>query len=287
MNKIATTLLAAVMIVGCGGGDGGADAGDIDAPVTRGTIAFAWAIQDTNGDPLACDDIGAGSVSITATPAAGGFGQVDPFSCAAGSGVSQPLEPTTYNVQFRLSGTAGTMDEPAAMTGVEVVANQQVDLGSITFAVDPVGNITFQVDTGASAGNCDPEGSGGGDLSSLIIELRDDEDICIPTTFAVDDPNDANAPDYVSDCSGSATAGCLENDVTLTVADADSGPHSLVIRGFKAGTECYSRTSQFTIPGADLTLDLPTQSLMLMPTLECDPNAADAGPADATPADAP
>lgn len=276
MARTGTTLVIMAFLAACGGGSSEPDAQVVDAPVMTGTIAFAWALEDPDSAALECVDVAAGSVSITATPAAGGFGQNDPFGCGVGQGVSRGLAPATYNVEFRLGATVGTLATVMHAEQVEVVAGQQVDLGTVTFQVEPAGGLSFQVDTGASAGNCDPQASDGGELTALEIQLQDEDGICIPTTFAVDDPNDANAPDYVSDCAGS-TAPCYAKDVTFTVTDAVSGPGKLAFTGYKGGLECYARLSTFTIPGNNLSLSLPNQLLTLASTPACDPNAADAG----------
>jgi len=284
----STKILLVIALVsgGCGGGGGTPDAGTADAAVLNGTMSLTWRITDMGGNALACDDIAAGSVTITAQPTAGGFAVSAPFTCSDGSGTASGIAPGTYDVTVRLTSTLGTLATGALMSGVEVVTNQDVALGEQVFAVDPSGNVSFRVDTGATAGNCDDPGAGGGGLTQLEIRLLDGTGTCVPTAFAIDDGTASPPPDYQSDCAG-ATIGCYDKDVTFSVTGADSGTHMLDIRGQKGGLDCYSRTADLVIPGAGLTRQLGSQMLFLAATPQCDPNAPDAGPTpDAGTADA-
>lgn len=285
MSGSTKILLVIALASGCGGGNSTPDAGPADAAVKNGTMSLTWRITDMSDNALTCDDVAAGSVTITAQPTAGGFAVSAPFTCSDGTG-SAEVAPGTYDVTVRLTSTLGTLASSAVMSGVEVVANQDVALGEQVFAVDPSGNFSFSIDTGASGGNCADAGSGGGALTQLEIRLLDGSGSCVPTTFAIDDGTASPPPDYQSDCAG-ATIGCFAKDVTFSVAGADSGPHMLDIRGQKAGLDCYSRTADLIIPGAGLTRALGSQMLFLASTPQCDPNAPDAGPTpDAGTADA-
>ncbi len=277
MSGSTKILFVIALATGCGGGGGGPDAGTADAAVKNGTMSVTWRITDMSGNDLSCDDVAAGSVTITAAPTAGGFAVSAPFTCSTGSGTAMGVAPGTYDVTVRLSSTLGTLATGALISGVEVVANQDVALDEQVFAVDPTGNVSFRVDTGASAGNCDAPSAGGGGLTQLEIRLLDGTGSCVPTTFALDDGTASPPPDYVSDCAG-ATIGCFDKDVTFSVTGAASGPHMLDIRGQKSGLDCYSRTADLVIPGAGLTRQLGAQTLFLAATPQCDPNAPDAGP---------
>lgn len=284
-RSVLSSVLAAGMMVGCGDGSGNPDAGAIDAPVTRGTMSLSWSLTDLDDNPLACEDVAALSISLQRTRQGSSTGAVDPFTCAAGSGTSAELDPGTYDVVVMVSALAGTLSEPQVLAPVEVVAGQNATIDPVVFQVDPVGNFSFNVDTGAAGGNCADEGAGGGALTALEIRLLDGEDICIPTTFVVG--NETPPVTYVSDCQGSTTA-CVAKDVTFSVVGTTSGAHALEIAGTKNGLDCYSRTTLFTIPGNDLGRMLGNLILTLAPTPSCDPNAPDAGPTiDAGTVDAP
>ncbi len=286
MSGSTKILLVIALATGCGGGGNTPDAGTADAAVKNGTMSLTWRITDMGGNDLTCDDVAAGSVTITAQPTAGGFAVSAPFTCGDGSGTATGITPGTYDVTVRLSSTLGTLATSAVMSGVEVVTNQDVALGEQVFAVDPSGNFSFRVDTGATAGNCDTVAAGGGALTQLEIRLLDGTGSCVPTTFAIDDGTASPPPDYQSDCAG-ATIGCYDKDVTFSVTGAASGAHMLDIRGQKSGLDCYSRTADLIIPGAGLTRQLGSQTLFLASTPQCDPNAPDAGPTpDAGTADA-
>ncbi|HUH03624.1 MAG TPA: hypothetical protein VML75_16625 [Kofleriaceae bacterium] len=264
---------ATAMVFGCGGGSDNADAGSTDAPVTRGTMSLSWSITDLDGNPLACADVAALSISLQMTRQGSAAGVVDPYTCAAGAATSRELDPGTYDVVVMAAAQAGNLTTPIVLEPVEVVAGQNTVLDPIVFRIDPVGNFSFRIDTGASAGNCADEAAGGGALTALEIRLLDDGDVCIPTTFVI---GDVNPVTYVSDCQGSTT-GCVDKDVDFSVIGTASGPHTLEIIGDKDGLECYSRTSMLAIPGNDLGRMLGNLVLSLAPVPGCDPNAPDAG----------
>jgi hypothetical protein len=281
-------MMAAMAVApGCGGGSDNPDAGPIDAAVTRGTMSLAWSLTDLDDNPITCEDVGALSISVTVTPPGFG-GVVEPFSCAGGMGTTSDLRATTYNVVVIPSSVLGALSESILIDSVEVVAGQNVDLGTLVFEIDPVGSFNFKVDTGATAGNCDDEGAGGGALTALEFRLVDDQDICVPTTFIIGDTSATPPVTYEADCQG-ATIGCFEKDVVFSVLDTRSGPHTLEITGTKNGLDCYARSSIISIPGNSLGRMLGNQILSLASTPECDPNAPDAGPmpVDAGSPDAP
>jgi hypothetical protein len=261
---------ATAMVLGCGGGSDNADAGLTDAPVTGGTMSFAWSITDLDDT---CPDVAAVSVSLQMTRQGSASGVSEPYSCAAGAATSRVLAPGIYDVVIMVASGVGGLTEPIVLEPVEVVVGQNTQLDPVVFKVDPVGSFSFKVDTGASAGNCADTASGGGGLTALEIRLLDDGDVCVPTTFVV---GDVNPVTYVSDCQG-ATTGCVDKDVTFSVIGTASGPHTLEIAGDKDGLECYSRTSMLTIPGNDLGRMLGNLILSLAPVPGCDPNAPDAG----------
>lgn len=267
---------ATAMVLGCGGGSDNVDAGVTDAPVAGGTMSFAWSITDLDDNPLECADVAAVSVSLQMTRQGSASGVSDPYTCAAGSATSRVLAPGTYDVVIMVASGVGNLTTPIVLEPVEVVIGQNTALDPVVFQVDPVGNFSFKVDTGASAGNCADEASGGGALTALEIRLLDDGDVCIPTTFVIGDGIATPQVNYVSDCQG-ATTGCVDKDVPFAVIGTPSGPHTVEISGDKNGLDCYSRTSMLTIPGNNLGRMLGNLLLTLAPTAGCDPNAPDAG----------
>ena len=285
--KTQHVLLSLMLMAGaCGGGDSAVDAGKaIDAAPLSGTFSLAWSLSDGT-DAVTCADVGGLSIGISITPAGGGGGQSEAFTCAGGSGTSRPMPVGLYNLSIELKAAAGALADPVRITNVEIKQGENTALDAQTFVVAATGAFTFKVTTSSAGDNCDTGGTGAG-IGGLIFELRDSTGACTPTTFDVAAGAVGAASTYTTTCPAGAQHACIEKDQVITVNGVSSGSHTLMMTGFKDAIDCYTRSPQFSVPGNNLVTDLPDQQLSLRFTPDCDPNAPDAGPTtDAGPADA-
>jgi hypothetical protein len=258
-------LFAVLLLAACGddSGSSSADAAPmIDARVPAGFISFSWTIQDEDG-PTTCAEVGNPTVRITALPEAGGVAEIDTFACSSMTGTT--LVPVgSYSVTVNL----GSLDENDAITGVTVQDGQDTPIGLITFEVAADGAIRFRVDVaGASASNCDPEGSDGGGITDFILELRDSTGTtCISHTF------DVGGESYASDCAG-AKFRCIDNDEDITISGLVAGAYLVRIQGFEGPNICYPYDAAMNAPAGGTVNDEGT-----IPLVVVDP-APDAGAA--------
>ncbi len=278
MNHIArstlvTCALALPALVGCGDSPDVFDAAVNDGAVQTGNFTLAWSIAN-EGEVLSCSDVGGVAVSITLVPQGAGSGSAESFPCTAGNGVSRAFAPGIYDftIDLRASGSRSLLDSIVRVGSFEIVANQESALPDQTFAVEPVGNFEFTVDSGATGGNCAAEGADGGAITGLVFSLSDD-DGCVEADFVIEDGSEAGGT-YTTSCTAPAAAfPCIGSDQVIRVSDVRSGQHSLVIDGFKEGPiDCYGKVTNFELPGAGLERDLGVQPLALTYSPECDPN---------------
>src|SRR3569623_1641617 len=112
----------------CGGGGGFPDANPIDSPPPTSTFTLEWSVNDTASQPIACDKIGAISVTVLAHNRAYEGGTTEVFTCASGMGQSQALPPGTYDFDFQLGSSGGMLATAPAQHGVALVAGQNTHL---------------------------------------------------------------------------------------------------------------------------------------------------------------
>src|SRR3569623_742031 len=125
-------VLGLVTAVASGGGGGFPDAKPIDSAPPTGTISLAWSVADSGNMPVACDKIGALTVTVRAHYRAFDGGTTEGFTCATGSGTSQALPVGTYDFDFQLPSSTGTLAPAATPPGFEQVAGQTTPLPPIT-----------------------------------------------------------------------------------------------------------------------------------------------------------
>ena len=290
--SILLSLWISILTIACGDKDDAADAGPADARPAGGTISLTWAIKNGE-DVLSCEDVGAVAVSLIVIPSGGQVGEVDPFTCTAGTATSRGFVPGMYDVEIdlRASGSRSLVDTTLRVEDVEVVLNQNTSLGELVFEVEPSGSLTFQLSAGQTGDNCiSVESGGAGMTDGSRFELKDRNGNCVPTTFEVGTGNGASGS-YETDCPSTVTFGCIEKSQVITVDPATSGPYTLEVHGIKpGGLECYHGASQFTIPGNGWEQSIGTVTMALEYSADCDPDYVepDAGPdggADAGPID--
>lgn len=282
MKPVVAVAVVGLMWSACRSGEATPDASFVDAPPSQGTLSLSWRLTDGTGD-ITCADVAGLSVRMLVTPAIGGFADIDIFGCTAGSVTSRGFDATTYDVRLELSAAAGLLATPVVINDVVVEPGRDTNLGEFVFEVPAIGNLQFTIDSDSLGLNCDPAPGGGG-ISSVVFELRDAANQCTGT-FDIAAGATQPAGTYASDCS--TAYGCIENDQPITVSNIPSGSYRLIIRADKGGLPCYERTSQFEVPGNNLTEDLMTQFLIADSNIiGCTAGGVDAGVPDAGVSDA-
>lgn len=271
---LAAFVAAGAMACGGGGQDNVDATPTPDAPPNEGTLSLSWEITD-GANALTCDQVAAARVSIRAIPTAGGSGFPEVVDCDQATGTNVTLPANTYNVTVTLiTSTNGQLTTPLVFSNVEVKTGLNTSLGTASFEVVPQGNLEFTMDTNVDGPNCDPDASGGAGMTDIYIEFRNAQGNCVTTDFTVaaGAGQGTLTGTFSSDCAGTAFGGCIESDQTITVQGAPSGPNSMVFTGYKGATECFSRTSQFSVPGGNLTTSLIPQLLTREMIPACDPS---------------
>mgnify|MGYP001549453163 CR=1 FL=1 len=266
-------LLTGGALVGCGDDALPPDAAPIDALPATGTFSLSWSISDGT-NPLSCEDVGALSVPVTLIPQGGLSGTAEAFACEGGMGNSRNLAPGTYDltIDIRASGSRSLLAEKARVFGVKIEADTDTPVAAQTFIIEPVGSLSFQVDSGATAGNCAAVDAGGGGIVDLEFGLKDKNNACVAAEFDVAAGSGA-ATTYTSNCTTPAYLPCIGNDQVITVDPLASGPWTLEVTGRKEGSiACYSSVSSTSVAGAKLATELGTRSLILEYSAQCDPD---------------
>ncbi len=262
------------LIAGCGDSPDAVDASTIDAQPNAGNFTLAWTIVN-DGATLSCGDVGAVAVAITLIRQGAGSGSAESFPCTAGEAVSRGFEPGIYDltIDVRAAGSKSLLSSPVRIQGFEIVARQETALPAQEFAIEPVGNFNFFVDTGATAGNCAAVEADGGGIVGLEFTLKDNSGSCVEAEFVIAEGSESGGT-YVSNCATPpAPFTCIGSDQQVSVAGFRSGALSLEITGQKAGPiDCYDRVSNFELPGANLLKELGVLLLNLEYSEACDPD---------------
>lgn len=273
----------------CGDDGGTPDATPIDAAPQTGTISLSWSLTD--GDSaVTCADVGAVTVRLTATPSGGSIAAVDALSCAGLAGTSRGLPIGTYDVVVGLYATAGSLATPVMAGSVEVTEGADKAIGEVEFTVIPTGGLSFNITNATGDANCATSGAPNAGLGEMLIELRDTSTSeCIPATLEVAAGASTSARTITVDCT--TPVPCIEADQDITATGVPSGNRTLELTADLGGLGCFTRSSQFTIPGNNLSFLLGSQSLSRdesVPGCELSDGGSvtDAGVADAGVADA-
>jgi hypothetical protein len=265
MSVRALVLVAAV---GCGGGGGFPDAREIDGPPPGGTFTAAWAVTNTNGQAITCDEIGAISVTAVLRNRAVQGGSTEVFTCGTQMGTSPAVAPGLYDISFELTGTSGLLATIPAQQAVVITSGGDVRLAPLTFAVEATGGLKLTLATNKPGGNCGLAANNGAQITQTTIALQHvGSGTCEPVTFTISAGANQPAGMYVVNCANPVVAGCIENDQQLTVTGVPSGSYLVHIRG-KSGNDCWSNNDQLPVPplGRDLTRTLNLGFQMAMPS---------------------
>lgn len=264
-RRMVQMTVASALGAACGDGGGFPDAMPIDAAPMPGRFTLQWALTDTSDQPLACDAIGAQSVTALVRNRAVQGGATEVFTCGSGMGTSQDLIPGTYDVDFELIGPGGDPATGVIATaprqqGVTIGSGETVPLAPLTFAVDATGGLALNLATNASGGNCGASATGGAGITTMTITLeRATDQACAPVTFEIAAGAAGQARTYTVDCATPAPTACIESDQTLTATGLASGSYVIHVRGTTTTvSECRTNDDTLPVPplGRDLTRTL-------------------------------
>jgi len=240
------------LLAACGGGGGFPDAKPIDSPAPTGTFSLAWTVDDSGSMPVACDKIGAQTVTVLAHNRAFDGGTTEVFTCATGSGTSQALPAGTYDFDFQLTSASGTLATSATQHGIELVAGQNTPLTPITFTVDATGGLSLMLTTNRTDGNCAPPTGGGGIMHMSITLVRASDLGCEPVTFMR-----SSGGTYTVNCTTPADAGCIDATESLSVMGVPSDTYIVHVKGMIDGagnTTCWTNNDSLQVPAQGMSL---------------------------------
>jgi len=258
------SLCALALLAACGSGGGFPDAKPIDTPPPTATFTLAWTVNDANSQPVACDKIGAGAVTVLAHNRAFDGGTTEVFTCATGMGESQALPPGTYDFDFQLTSVGGTLATAPAQHGVELAAGQNTALMPLTFSVDATGGLTLTLATNRAGGNCGTPPGGGG-ITSTTITLEHAGDLsCEPVTFTI-----SSGGTYTVDCANPVQGPCIEQTDMLTATSVPSDGYLIHIKGNIGATACWTNNDSFQVPAAGQALTRTLNLAYAMGTPGC------------------
>jgi hypothetical protein len=253
------------LVAACGGGGGFPDARVIDAPVPSATFSLSWAVDDTSSQPVACDKIGAASVTVLAHNRAFDGGTTEVFTCPTGMGTSQTLFPGTWDFDFQLTSATGVLATAPAQHGVVLTAGQNTPLMPLTFMVDATGGLALTLATNRTDGNCAAQPGGGGIQNTTITLVHSSDQSCEPVTFTI-----GGGGTYTVDCANPVQAGCIDSTQTLTVTSMPSDAYTIHVRGLVAGgTACWSNNDSLQVPPMAQTLTKTLNLAYATGTLGC------------------
>ncbi len=237
------------LLAACGGGGGFPDAKPIDTAAPTATFSLAWTVSDSSNAPVACDKIGAVSVTVLAHNRAFDGGTTEVFTCATGSGMSQALPPGTYDFDFQLTSIGGTLATAPTQHGVELVDGQNVALAPLAFSVDATGGLALTLATNRTGGNCAAMPSGGG-IGGMTITLVHSSDLtCAPVTFMI-----SGGGTYTVNCNTPVDAGCIDQTQTLTVMGVPSDAYTVHVKGMVGGATCWTNNDSLQVPAQGMSL---------------------------------
>jgi hypothetical protein len=241
----------AASVVACGSGGGFPDAKPIDSPPPNATFTLAWTVNDANGQPVACDKISAGSVTVLAHNRAFDGGTTEVFTCATGMGQSQGLPPGTYDFDFQLTNLGGTLSTAPSQHGVVLTSGQNATLTPITFSVDATGGLALSLATNRTMGNCAAQPDGGGITDLTLTLVHTGDGTCAPVTLAI-----SGGGTYAfADCTTPVKlGGCLDSTQTLTVSGVPSDNYSVHVKGYIGNNVCWTNNDTLQVPAQSMTL---------------------------------
>lgn len=238
------------LLAACGGGGGFPDANQkIDAAPPSATFSLAWSVTDMASAPVACDKIGAVSVTVLAHNEGFDGGTTEVFTCGTGMGTSEKLPPGTWDFDFQLSNAAGVIATAPGQQNVILKNGENTELMPLTFVVDPTGGLALTVATGRVNGNCAAPPDGGGITTTTITLEHSSDQSCAPLTFSL-----SSGGTYTVDCANPVSAPCIDSSDTLTVTSVPSDNYTIHIKGYVGPTLCWTNNDSLQVPSQAQTL---------------------------------
>ena len=249
--------LFVVCLAGCGSGGGFPDARPIDAPPPKGTFTLAWAVTDTNSNVVTCDQLGANAVTVITHNRAVEGASTQVFVCSTLMGTSSGLDPGTYDMDFELDGGVTLATSPT-QHGIVIESNQNVQLGSLVFAVQATGALALNVSTGRAGGNCGVVPGGGGITATSITLTRNSDLTCAPLTLAIAAGATKPMSSYTINCTTPLDGPCIESDQSITATGVAADSYTIHIKGKQGPLTCWNNNDSIVVPplGATLTRQL-------------------------------
>jgi hypothetical protein len=128
-------LLSLAFAAACGSGGGFPDAPKPPVPPDPGTFALDWSLVDSSQQPATCAQAGATTVTVALKDEASGDSSAAVFNCALGGAVSGALTPSTYDLNFTLSGSSGVIASAPPQTGIVIQSDLTARVMPIVFTV--------------------------------------------------------------------------------------------------------------------------------------------------------
>ncbi len=251
--------LTGLIVVGCGDDGGFPRDAPAQDPTARGTVSLAWSLQDLDGQPVPCDQVGASTVSLQLRARGEASGAAESFTCGNSPSTSKPLVPGTYDVLFELHAGSATLAVAPAQNGVVIEDAKTTPLAPIAFVVDAQGGLVLSLAAPPATTNCKSPSMMGAGISGITITLVHAAGGCAPVTFVHTKGAMTLAP-YTVSCSSPSVVACIETDETLTVPSLPSGPYTIHIRGKIGAAECWNNDDTVQVPALGKPL---TQTLNL------------------------
>jgi hypothetical protein len=127
-----------VVAAACGDSGGFPDAYVPPVPPDPGTIDAAWSIVDGTGSATTCANVSATHVNVTITEESTHDAYGQPFLCGNLGGLSGPLPPGTYDLDYSLTdGSGAVLATAPSQTGVVVQSDMTATATPVVFTVGP------------------------------------------------------------------------------------------------------------------------------------------------------
>jgi hypothetical protein len=233
----------------CGGGGGFPDARPPDSAGPTGTFSVSWTVNDQNHKPISCDRIAAQTMTVLVHNLEVEGGLPEAFTCGTGMGMSQGFQPGTYEMDFELSGTFGTLARGIKQAPVQIEPNANVELDPVTFEVEAIGGVVLKVSAGKVGGNCGAQNANGAGIEQVSITLTHNSDgTCAPITFTISDGATQLGGTYTVNCTTPVVRGCIESDQTISAQGIASDSYTIKIRGLITGKQCWLNMDTIQVP---------------------------------------
>ncbi len=241
MAALSTAALA------CSGGGAEPDAGVADAaPEPPGEVTLSWQLVDGD-ETLACDDVGAVTVSVTLLPLDAFAGEVRTGSCDVGQDAfTFEVAPGPYTARVELIATTGAIGDVIELSRFEVESGATITLDPVTFEVSQVGGASFRAQAQPFNDNCEDDGTP--PIEEMRFEIETLDGTCVPTTFQIGEGESGSEDEYDSACDG-ATTGCVEHDQLVQFEDLEPGDYRLEVLARDETDRCFGLGRRFKTVG--------------------------------------